>query len=134
MASGTPDAVPDFGSVQDESQSPKTDDYTVCVQCYDDGSAQGTPFACASSADVIEPLHVIRLFHGDAGAVAFSPDSKLLAVCDETSRIWVVRCSDAAVLGELKGHDDRVTAVAFLPRGESLVSSALDKTLRCWDL
>jgi RNA polymerase sigma factor (sigma-70 family) len=81
------------------------------------------------------------------GALAFSPDSKVLAAGDRaaigaggggpgdggssTVRLWDV--ASGRLLRELKGHTGGVTAVAFAPDGRTLVSASHDATICFWD-
>jgi WD40 repeat protein len=69
---------------------------------------------------------------GGATAGAFSPDGKTLATAlpDGTIQLW-----DAAtwkLKGELRGHRDRVSVLAFTPDGR-LLSGGQDTTILAWD-
>jgi WD40 repeat protein len=89
------------------------------------------------------PPFVIRLgerrIMGDGFDMAFSPDSRLLALPsgDNTIKIWDVAGSQRAVSTPrfiLCGHTDCVVSVAFSPDGQRLASSSADNTVRIWDL
>ncbi len=63
-------------------------------------------------------------------ALAFSPDSQLLATnCDENAiKIWsVLRGIELRYLAE---HDNSVTAIAFSPDGQFLASASWDNTVK----
>jgi WD40 repeat protein len=70
----------------------------------------------------------------DAVAVAFSPDSKLIAA---GTRGGVIKLFDAANGKEVGNFDDiqeEIFAVAFHPKENLLAATGKDKTIRFWDL
>lgn len=66
-------------------------------------------------------------------AIAFSRNSKRLAVAGETGAISTFDGSTGAPQGVLEGHTGPVLALAFGP-GHSLVSTSADQSTRVWDL
>jgi WD40 repeat protein len=68
-------------------------------------------------------------------ALAFSPDSNLLAIGFENGglRLWHVEDGKPDSL-VLSGHLDSVTGLVFSPDGKTLASSSRDKTIRLWNV
>jgi WD40 repeat protein len=79
-----------------------------------------------------QQLH--RLPVGFAGAVAVSPNGKLLATggSDHLVRLWDL--ASARELAQLAGHVGRVHVVAFSHDGNYLASGSEDTTILLWDV
>ncbi|HEY7428031.1 MAG TPA: sigma-70 family RNA polymerase sigma factor [Gemmataceae bacterium] len=68
------------------------------------------------------------------GPLAFSPDGKLLAaMVGPMLRFWEVASGKALPSRLPKGHERGITAVAFTPDGQTLVSAAATQTVCWWD-
>lgn len=73
--------------------------------------------------------------HADTvSAVAFSPNSLMLASgsFDRTVRLWDFR--SVKQLRILKGHEDSILAIVFSEDGKRLGSASADRTVRLWHL
>jgi WD40 repeat protein/predicted Ser/Thr protein kinase len=68
------------------------------------------------------------------GAVAFSPDGRLLVTPGPHPRDVLVRDADSfEVRATLRGHAREVSSVAFSPDGRLLVTAGLDGSVRVWE-
>ncbi|AMV29503.1 Serine/threonine-protein kinase PrkC [Gemmata sp. SH-PL17] len=64
---------------------------------------------------------------------AFNGDGTRLATASNgTVQLW--SAPDWKPAGELRGHDQKITAGAFSPDGKRLVTSSFDSSVRTWDL
>jgi WD40 repeat protein/serine/threonine protein kinase len=66
--------------------------------------------------------------------LAAGTDGRPLTAWVHGDRVTVHNLATGGQVADLRGHDDRVTAAAFLPDGRRLVTAALDGTLRVWSL
>jgi WD40 repeat protein len=87
--------------------------------------------------DALHPAlqsHRASITYPLGGAVAYSPDGKLLAIGDEDGflSLWDARSGD--VVRELQGHLIRITDLSFSPDGRYLASSSADTLVKIWDV
>ncbi|HBP18556.1 MAG TPA: hypothetical protein DEA08_12325, partial [Planctomycetes bacterium] len=65
-------------------------------------------------------------------ALAVSPDGALLAAASHPDQIGLYGLSERRLLRVLEGHSSVVSALAWTPAGEHLLSASSDGTLRVW--
>jgi hypothetical protein len=93
-----------------------------------------TDEAKAAAGALLADHHSVFPQTASVTAVAFSPDSKALAVASDDSTVRLWDPATGQPVGEpLRGHYGPVTAVAFSPDGRLLASASQDETVRLWD-
>lgn len=88
-----------------------------------------------------QPRQVIRPPGiGNSGRMALSPDGKSVAVASAYFAggkgepvVYLLSLADGKVEQAFRGHEKRVLAVAFSPKGDAVASSSHDGTIRVWN-
>jgi WD40 repeat protein len=80
------------------------------------------------------PLEDGRAANAPLSALAAAPNGALLAAGGRDGSIWVWRPHDGALLYTIAGHAAPVSGLAFGPDSTTLVSAALDRTVRRWHM
>lgn len=96
---------------------------TMVAACLSQVLAQQTPPALAATWEG---------HRGSVHTICVAPDGKRAATASEdgTIRVWHVATGNCATVCQDK---DRIWAVAFLPKGDTLVSGGFDGRLTLWD-
>jgi WD40 repeat protein/ABC-type dipeptide/oligopeptide/nickel transport system ATPase subunit len=71
---------------------------------------------------------------GGIFAVAFSPNSQLIAAAEYNGTIYIGRVADKRIPMLFRGHTNWIWSVAFSPDGQILASASQDGTVRLWDV
>jgi WD40 repeat protein len=70
---------------------------------------------------------------GGATALAFSSDGRRLAVASLGAKVLLYNVVDWQLAGEIVGHLDAVTCLAYAPYGRLLATGSDDRSVRLWD-
>src|SRR5262249_43047959 len=73
-------------------------------------------------------------FDGGVTQLAFHPAGRLLAGASLQNAVLVWDLDDQQLIFRLDGHLDKVTALAFSPDGNWLVTGGDDLTVRVWNV
>jgi WD40 repeat protein/ABC-type dipeptide/oligopeptide/nickel transport system ATPase subunit len=73
-------------------------------------------------------------YFGGIFAIAFSPDSQLIAAAEYNGNIYIGLVANKRIPLLLIGHTSWVWSVAFSPDGRVLASASQDGTVRLWDV
>ncbi|MER7080886.1 WD40 repeat domain-containing protein, partial [Saccharopolyspora kobensis] len=106
----------------------------LAVQAHrtDDSTAEGSP-ALQAFAD--SPLRKrLDLHGGNAKALAYSTDGRLLAAAGEQGGTSLWETGSGRERHILRGHAGEVNAVAFSPGNSVLATAGQDRTARIWDV
>jgi len=68
------------------------------------------------------------------GAVAFSPDGKMLAMGDEAGELMLWDATTGKLLRTLTGHRSAIMTMAFSPDGNYLATGGSDPHVKIWDV
>lgn len=71
---------------------------------------------------------------GPVCAIAFSPDSKLLAVGSTTGEVRLYNPADGKRGATLSGHNGAVFTIAFNPDGKTVTTGGFDGTIRIFEI
>jgi WD40 repeat protein len=88
------------------------------------------------STESLSRLIITHRFSHPMGvvAVAFSPDSSLLASSAQDGLVRLWRIQDENLLFTLEGHGQNVRSLAFSPDGKLLATASDDQTVKLWQV
>jgi WD40 repeat protein/regulation of enolase protein 1 (concanavalin A-like superfamily) len=78
-------------------------------------------------------LHRFHRFDEAVSAVAFSPDSKTLAVGSYSEHCYLLDAATGNVKATFSGHGEAACDVAFAPDGNTLAVGSFDHDVHLWD-
>jgi predicted NACHT family NTPase len=96
-------------------------------------------FACFLLHETLRDAHAAteRFSVAEPGwvnSIAFSPDSKTLAIACADKRTRLRNAATGEALATLAGHNDYVASVAFAGDGKTLATGSYDHTAQLWNI
>ena len=90
----------------------------------------------ASGAELVSlaTKKIVKLGTAELGAVAFSPDGKLLASAIDTGELQIWSIKTRTVIHRLTGHDAGVFSISWSPSGDRIVSGGRDLDALVWKI
>jgi len=111
--------------------------YVMTGGCFYQLGISGPSLTCAKGAarvwEAVTGREMAFLDHDSwVTSVAFSPDSKYVALGNTDRTVWVWEVTTGREIAHMS-HDDWVTSVAFSPDGKYILSGSGDNTVRVWE-
>ena len=107
------------------------DGYTIAT-CSDDKTIKSWDLRYESGSQ--PRLNFNKVFDVILNDVAFSPDSRFIALGCNDNSICLLSRKTGQLLQQFSVHEDAVYCVRFSPDSETLISSALDNSIFTWDI
>ena len=83
--------------------------------------------------DTLEEKMMFKGHRSGINMIRLSPDEKILATCGNDGKICLFNTETGELQPLLLGHTDEIHACVFSVKGDYIVSSSEDMTVRLWD-
>ncbi|MDA1014148.1 MAG: hypothetical protein O3A00_06805 [Planctomycetota bacterium] len=82
----------------------------------------------------VTPLMDLKGVRNEITALAFSHDDSIVLAGDSQGHCYLWNRESGELIKRVKRHEFRVTAVAFLPGNEEVLSASQDNVVSCWNV